>query len=255
MGYIPNIDTPKSFNEKLIHRKFHENLDYIVPLADKYLVREFIEKRLGEKYLPKLLFVGNDFDQIDWDALPKEFVIKTNHGGGGEGIYLIKNKDSADREEIKTGIEKALVGRFGYYTNEDWYLKIKPQILIEEFMTDENNAQPSDYKFFCFHGKCHYIQVNSGRETEHKLSFYDKNWELQAFSLKTYKIAEVEKPNHLKEMIEVAEKLSSGFDFVRVDLYSLPDGVRFGEMTFCPNGGFEAISPRHYDYEMGKLWK
>lgn len=254
LGYTPNIDAPRTFSEKIMHKKIYHNMDYAISLADKYAVRDYVKEKAGETCLNQVYFAGTDPRQIPWDALPQQFVIKTTHGGGGGGNIFVHDKSSANRQAIEAELRKKLNDGFGFWTNEPWYMSIPKRFLIEEMMQDENGRVPSDYKFFCFHGKCHYIQVDSDRFGQHTRSFYDTRWNYQDFSLLFAKGQPVSKPDNLDAMLEMAEKLAEDFDFVRVDLYSLPDGIRFGELTFSPGSGWEKFTPQAMDEELGNLW-
>ncbi len=253
LGYIPNIKNPSTFNEKLMHQKIYQNMDFAIDLADKYAVRDYVEQKIGGEFLNKILYVGEDLSAVDWSTLPNQFAIKTTHGGGDEGNLLVFNKDDISVEDAIERTNKNLRKKFGYWTNEDWYSKIPPRLIIEELMIAEDGNVPTDYKFFCFHGKCHYIQINIDRYEGYKIGFYDPDWVLQDFTLGKYPPGQAKKPEKLSEMLCLAEKLSKDFEFVRVDLYSLPQGLRFGELTFSPNSGFECFNPREIDHKLGNL--
>lgn len=254
LGYKPDIEKPATFSEKIMHKKIYHNMDYAISLADKYAVRDYVSAKVGESCLNKVYFVGSNPQEIPWDNLPRQFVIKTTHGGGGGGNIFVHDKSKADRLAIEASLKQKLNDGFGFWTNEPWYMEIPRRFIIEEMMLDENGKVPADYKFFCFHGKCHYVQVDSDRFGKHTRSFYDPAWNYQDFSLLFEKGQPVAKPAALEEMVKLAEKLAEDFDFVRVDLYSLNSGIRFGELTFSPGSGWEKFTPQVMDKELGKLW-
>lgn len=255
LKYWPSLKNPTTFNEHIVHKKLYGDMDFAIKLADKYEVRDYVIDKVGEEYLPRQYYVGANLDGVNWDDMPNQFVIKTTHGGGDEGNVFVFDKETMDLPEITKKTNTNLKKRFGYWTNEDWYLKIPPRVVIEELMLDDKNGIPSDYKFFCFSGKAYFIQINSSRYESHKRSFYNVDWELQNFSMGYIPSTKIPKPENLSEMIKLAEKLSEDFDFIRVDLYSLPVGIRFGELTFTPGGGHEFFSSRKVDEEWGKLVK
>jgi len=255
LGYNPNFKNPRTFNEHIMHKKLYQNMDFAINLTDKYAVRNFVQDKIGREYLPQNYYVGRNLRPINWSNMPEQFVIKTTHAGGDEGNIFVWDKQKMNIPKIIEQTNENLNKHFGYWTNEDWYLKIKPRVIIEELLLDKKGKIPSDFKFFCFSGKAHFVQVNSDRYEKHYRSFYSVDWKLQDFNVGPIPSTHIEKPKHLDEMIALSEKLSEGFDFVRVDLYDLPDGVKFGELTFTPNGGHEAFHPREVDYEWGHLMR
>lgn len=254
LGYKPDVRNPQTFSEKIMHKKLFRDMDYAIDLADKYAVRHYVTQKVGEDCLNKVYFVGNDPRQIPWHELPQQFVIKTTHGGGGEGNIFVFDKSTADKQHIEQTLQHKLHDGFGFWTNEPWYMKIPRRFIVEELMKDTKGDIPSDYKFFCFHGKCHYIQVDHDRFEKHTRSFYDAQWNYQPFSLLFEKGQPMEKPANFDAMLAMAEKLAEDFDFVRVDLYSLGEAIRFGELTFTPGSGWEKFSPSEMDKELGRLW-
>lgn len=252
LGYWPNLKDPSTFNEKVIYSKLYNSPKNAKILADKYAVRHFVEKATGSHILNKLYFVGNNPDDIPFETLPDKFVVKTTHGSGG--IYIVKDKNQENLTELKVKVRKSLKQNFGFITNEPWYLNIQPRVIVEELMQDKIHGIPYDYKFFCFHEKCHYIQVDQDRFEKHSRSFYTPDWTYQNFGLLFPKGTKTEEPSNLTEMVKTAEKLSQGYDFVRVDLYSVNGETRFGEMTFAPGAGWEPFDPKNKDMELGNLW-
>lgn len=253
LGYWPNLKKPTTYNEKLMQMKLFRIPHNASLLSDKLAVRGFVKEMIGERYLNTLYFSGDLPDEIDFDALPEKFVIKTNNGC--EGNIIVKEKADINIPNIKATIRTFLKQKFGYLTNESWYLGIKPKILIEEFMEAENGDVPDDYKFFCFHGVCKFIQVNKNRFSNHNILFYDENWIALPFGLSHYPHSvDVAKPENFEDMKEIAQKLSKGYDFVRVDLYSYKGLIKFGEMTFAPNAGWKPFNPPTYDAILGKMW-
>lgn len=233
-----NLDNPLTFNEKIQWLKLYDSTPIKTRLADKYLVREWVKETIGEEYLIPLLGVYDKFDEIDFNKLPDRFVIKCNHGCAYN--IIVKDKSKLNISEIKQKVNKWMnENYYKKYKTELHYRDIKPKIIIEKFIEDKNCEELNDYKFFCFNGDVKYVQVISERkEGSHKVSFYDKNWMKQIwYNGELYEKAII-KPKKLNLMIKLAEKLSNGHNFVRVDLYHINDEtVYFGEMTFTPASG------------------
>ncbi len=223
-------------------------------LADKLAVRQFVADRGFPDILNEILLVTKNPDEIDFSKLPQRFVVKATHGSGW--TVIVKDKQKIVPEEIVGTCKKWMNSVYGDWARERHYRDIPPAIIVERFLFDEQYEFPLDYKFFVFHGKCHFVHVDYGRFTEHTRTIYDRNWQPQEFFLKyPRKIVDTEKPSTLDRMLEVAEALARHLDFCRVDLYSVNDrDVYFGEMTLTPGAGLSRISPVSADYLMGSLW-
>lgn len=252
LGYLPNFKSPRTFNEKLIHAKFYKPCENKNLLADKVEVRDFVRERAGEKILNKVHLVSSDPNDIRFDDLPDAFIVKTTHGSGGN--IIVRDKKDRNEADVRAQIGEMLKCNFGHLTKEEWYMQIKPRFLIEELLISDNNDIPFDYKFFCFQGECRYVQVNANRFTNHRNSFYDMDWKFQDFAVGFSQGAPIERPSNFEDMKDIARMLSRGFDFVRVDLYSVQGQTRFGEMTFTPGAGYGRFQPRAADFMLGSLW-
>jgi hypothetical protein len=255
LGYVPHIKHPRSFNEKIAHRKIHSWREIPHKLADKYAVRKFVAKTIGKQYLNKLYGVYDNADEIDFAKLPESFVIKGTHGSNMN--IIIRNQQDFDEKAIHESCRTFLREKYGWICNELHYSNIPPRLIIEKFLHDKEFGIPLDYKFFVFHGRVEFVQVDFDRFSNHSRSIFDRNWQQQVFGFQ-YPIGRfTEAPRLLGKMISLSEQLSSGFDFIRIDFYS-PDNesIIFGEMTFAPGSGWEFFMPeRKYDFEMGKLWR
>lgn len=235
-----NLQNPNTYNEKIQWLKIYNALPIKTQLADKYLVRNWIKEKIGEEYLIPLLGVYDKFDDIDFNTLPNQFVIKCNHGCGYN--IIVKNKNDINLSEIKNKINKWMKTNFAFSCGfEMHYRDIKPKIIIEKYIENKNsNGDLYDYKFWCFNGKVKYIQFLSERYIDGlKMAFYDKDWNKQNFVYNyPLDIKNIEKPSNLEKMIELAEILSDQFNHVRVDFYRTDDGtIYFGEMTFTSSTG------------------
>ena len=251
LGYTPNLKNPHTFNEKIIQKKLHACMDHAVILSDKHEVKKYVSDMGLAHIINKTYQVAPKFKDLDFLSLPKGFVAKTTHSGGGEGNVIIRDKHNVSLDYIDEYLTMNLKRKFGILTNERWYTKITPRVLVEELMQDESGQVPADYKFFCFHGKCRYIQVDVNRFTDHKRSFFNEEWVFQDFSLVYESCGYLPPPQNLDEMICYAEMLSDNLDFVRVDLYSFGKNIRFGELTFAPESGWGKFSPYEADVLLG----
>ncbi|KAG4097204.1 TupA-like ATPgrasp-domain-containing protein [Neocallimastix lanati (nom. inval.)] len=249
-----DIENPKTYNEKIQWLKLYDNYPLKTQITDKYLVRGWIKEKIGEKYLIPLLGVWDSFDEINFDLLPNQFVLKTNHGSHFN--IIVKNKSTLNIEEAKKKINKWMKTNFAFNGFQFQYLEIKPKIIAEKYI-ENINGDVYDYKVFCFNGKAESILVINDRKTKLKMSFYDLNWNkldyIYSFSLNK---EIVPKPKNLNLLIELAEKLAEGFSHVRVDFYILNDStIKFGEMTFSSMNGRCRWKPIQQDKIFGDLIK
>lgn len=245
-----NWTNPKTYTEKLNVSKVYGSSELKANLTDKILVRDWIKEKIGEEFLIPLIGVYDKFEDIDFDNLPKQFVIKCNHDSGS--VVLCKDKEKLDIKKLKEKYEFYLKRNFAYLGYEMHYKDIKPKIVIEKYMGDSIR----DYKFLCFGGKPYYCWVDMDRFSNHKRNIYDLDWNLQPFNQITYGNYEhkIECPEQYEQMKEIAKILSEGFDHVRVDLYTINKKIYFGEMTFTNGNGFGIIHPEEWDYKLGELW-
>ncbi len=225
-------------------------------MVDKYAVREYIAKTIGEKYLIPMLGIWDSPDEIDFDSLPNQFVLKCTHNSGF-GMHICKDKSKLDINEVKKGLRKGLRENH-FITTREWPNKdIPPRIIAEEYIVDESGAELKDYKFFCFNGKVELIEVDFDRFENHKRNLYTPEWEFvdETIEFPNDKERQFEKPKMLDEMVEIAQKLSSGMSMIRIDLYHTKDKVYFGEITFSPDSGWGKFSSEELNLRMGELIK
>ncbi len=251
-GYDLDLDNPKSFNEKINWSKLYDRDERKTEYADKYLVRKYVEEKVGDKYLVPILGVWKSFDDIDFSSLPKKFILKCNHGSGWN-IY-VEDKDNLDLEETRKKLTEWLNTNYAFVSGLELHYKgIKPLILAERIIGDK---QLRDYKLFTFNGKVKLIQVDIDRWGEHKRNLYTKEWELLPYSIQFPNSPENEekRPENLEEMIEVAERLGVDFSFVRVDLYNYLGKIYFGELTFTHGSGIEKFDPEFFSECLGNEW-
>ncbi|MBQ3402743.1 MAG: hypothetical protein IJG65_05170 [Synergistaceae bacterium] len=244
-------DNPKTYTEKLNVAKIYMPTPLKTKLADKVAAREWIAENIGSEYLVPLLGVYGSFDEIDFDALPEQFVIKCNHDCGS--VTLVKDKGKIDRDALRKKYARCMRRNWAWMNLEMHYREITPKIMVEQFIGDSIN----EYKFYCFNGKpCYCFTTFGQRHVNLTINFYDMNWQVAAFTRPDHKahINLVERPAKYNEMKAIASKLCEGFEHVRVDLYVAGGNIYNGEMTFTTAGGFGRLSPDEWDYRLGDLW-
>lgn len=254
---IPHLKNPRNFNDKmtLLKLKYYNNDKRLPNLVDKYEVRNYVKKIGCEEILNELYGVYDNPEEIDFNTLPEKFALKCTHGCAYN--IICNDKSKLDIEKTKKKLNKWLKETYGYPTQELQYIKIKPRIIAEKNLCDENGKMPKDYKIYCFDGKPECIKVISDREKGgYKANYYDLDWnELDYGKRKWTSKFHQEKPENLKEMLEYAKKLSNGFKFVRVDLYDQNNKVIFGELTFTPSRGYAPYYSKKGNIELGKKLK
>ena len=247
-----DLENPRTFNEKIQWLKLYDTTPLKTRLADKYLVQEWIKEKIGEKYLIPLLGVWDQFDDIDFDLLPDQFVLKCNHGCGCN--MIVKDKSTFDRKEAKKNFDEWMKTNYAFvYGLELQYKDIPPKIICEKYI-EQTNKDIYDYKISCFDGQPKFLWVDSDRYANHSRCLYDLNWNKLPFEINSYyPQKEFERPADLDEMIHLARVLSEGFAYVRVDLYYCEGKIYFGEMTFTSASGTEDIMPTEWRYKLGDL--
>ncbi|WP_162096684.1 ATP-grasp fold amidoligase family protein [Desulfotalea psychrophila] len=255
MNRVINLKAPKTFNEKIQWLKLNIRNQDLSKYVDKYDVKKIISEKTGKDKIIPTIGVWDDVEDIDFDMLPKQFVIKCTHDSGS--VIICEDKSSLDIFSMKKKLKKYLNRNFYKYSREYIYKDIKPRIIAEKYIKPFNGNELKDYKFFCFDAKVKYIQVDIGRFSNHHKNFYDTNFNLLPFTYEKKPIyhGKAEKPDNLKEMIKCAELLSKGFPFVRVDLYTTGEQIYFGELTFTPSGGRAYFTPKKYDLILGESIK
>ena len=246
---------PATYTEKVNITKIYDYSELKTKLSDKIAVREWVEEKIGKKYLVPILGVYDRFEDIDFEILPDQFVIKCSHDSGSSNIISSWKKiNETEKNKLKRRYNDFFLRReYAYLTFELHYRDIKPQIIIEKYLGKNVN----DYKFLCFNGTPYFCWVDFNRFGEHKRNVYDLEWKLQPFNQATYDNydEDCKKPNNFDEMYSIVSVLCQGFSHVRVDLYDIDGHIYFGEMTFTNGTGLEIITPEEWDYKLGKLWK
>lgn len=256
MGKKLNLDNPQTFNEKLQWLKLNNRNPQYTKMVDKYEVRKYIEEKIGEEYLIPLLGVWDSPDDIDFDSLPNQFVLKCNHNSG-LGMCICRDKSSLDIKKVKKELKKGLKQNY-FITSREWpYKNVKPRIIAEKYMVDESGIELKDYKFLCFGAVAKFIELHRGRYSDgHTQDIYDREWKKTDISQGgIMSDITVNKPAKLEELIKLSELLAKDIPHVRVDWYLINDRIYFGEITFFDGSGFEAFDDYSHDSFLGSLIK
>lgn len=253
VGYQLDLECPKTYNEKMQWLKLYWHNPLMTDLVDKYAVKDYVVKHIGEQFIIPTLGVWDDVNDIDWDFLPDQFVLKCTHDSGG--LIICKDKSKLDKKAAKKKLKKCLSRNF-YYSCFEWpYKNVKPRIIAEPYMSDSNSGDLNDYKFFCFDGEVRALYVATERnkkDTEVKFDFFDKDFNhLPIRNGHPNSSFIIDKPSCFEEMKELASKLSKDFPHVRVDFYEIEGQIYFGEMTFFSNAGLVKFDPQEWDNVFG----
>lgn len=252
-----NLNNPERFSDKIVwYKLFYKNKDF-----EKYVCKakfkDFVRQTVGEGYTAKLYGAWDSVDKIDWNSLPKTFVLKSNCSSFGNNILFIEDKEKEDFEQLKEKMRSWLDFRNTAINSfSRAYYSVKPKIMAEELL-GEIRKQPVDYKIFCFNGVPTYFysafeHFDNGIAQSSKIAFYDMNWNMLPVIYKKSQCIPVDKPKHFEEMKEIAAKLSKNIPFVRVDFYDTDDRLLIGEMTFYSGDMANKFTPDAFDFEMGK---
>lgn len=251
MGHPLNLNNPQTFTEKLNWLKLYDHDPRYPGIVDKWEVMRFVKERIGEEYCVKKYGVWERFDDIDFDSLPKRFVLKCTHDSGG--VVICRDKATFDKVTAREKLEASAKKNY-YWLNREWpYKSVKPRILAEEYLEDSVCGDLPDYKFFCFQGETKFLYIVTGRSGGKTCADFfdvDYNW-LPVRQRFPHHPEPPEKPQCYAEMLELCRKLSAGFRHVRVDLFQVNGKVYFGEMTLTHSGGYHPLYPESYDKIFG----
>lgn len=261
MGHRLDLKNPQTFTEKLQWLKLYNRKPEYTKMVDKYAVKEYVANIIGEEYIIPTLGVWDKPEDIDWDSLPNQFVLKTTHGGGGGGVVICKDKATFDKTTAIAKLKESMASDI-YSGLREWpYKDVPKRIIAEKFMAPEKSPAPKDlldYKFFCFNGKVKFFKVDFGRFVEHHANYYSPEGELLVFGEQGFEPDPnypIELPNNLKEMIALAERLSMNEPFLRVDFYNVNGKIFFGELTFYPASGLGKWTTEEADMKIGEYMK
>ena len=254
-GYWIDIDNPKTFQEKLQWLKLNDQRDAYSQMVDKVGAKDYVAQLVGEEYIIPTLAVYNSVDEIDFDVLPDQFVLKTTHDS--QSAIICTDKYAFDKSKALKKIKRKLKVQYYWYSREYPYKNVPPRIIAEKYMGELGAEDMIDYKFFCFNGQPKYCQVIKNRSTNETIDFFDEKWQHQGFYGLTQGVKQslnpIQKPQNYDKMLDIARVLSRNIPFVRVDLYNVNGKIYFGEMTFFPNGGFGTFTPQKWNQILGDM--
>lgn len=254
MGKRLNLDNPQTFSEKIQWLKLYNRKPEYIKMVDKVAVKDYVASIIGEEYIIPTLGVWDKPEEIDFDSLPRQFVLKTTHGGGGRGVVICRDKEMFDRalavKKLKSAMKQAI-----YRKLREWpYKNVKPRIIAEKYL-EGCSGDLIDYKIHVFGGEPKIIQLDYNRFVHHQRMLFDMHWNKLNATIK-YPADEHRaflRPAQLEELLEIAGKLSQGIPYVRTDFYLVENKISFGELTFFHGSGYEIITPETFNRQMG-LW-
>lgn len=255
-----DLENPQTFNEKIQWLKLYNRNPQYTQMVDKYAAKAFVADKIGAEYIIPTLGVWDSFEDIDFDALPNQFVLKCTHGSGD--VVVCTDKEKLDKEAAREKLSRALHTDF-YKIGREWpYKNVPRKILAEQYMTDNGASGQADtgltdYKFYCFNGVANCVMVCRDRHLHNtKFYFFDRNWTFCRYNRLGRSLPEgftMVKPEQMDRMFELADTLSKDLPFVRVDLYECGGRIYFGELTFFPSSGFEDGFDLKSDTYLGSL--
>ena len=253
MGKKLDLSNPQNYSEKLQWLKLYDrNPDY-TDMVDKFEAKKYVANIIGDEYIIPTIGVWDRFEDIDFDSLPDQFVLKCTHDSGG--LVICKDKSKLDINATKEKINSSLKRNYFWHSREWPYKNIKPRIICEKFMQDSSGAL-IDYKIMCFNGKADCVMLCLDRHLgATKFYYFDKNWDLKRYNLTGARAPEnftIRKPQCMDKMFELAEVLSRGIPHLRVDFYEVNEKIYFGELTFYPWSGYVQFTPDSYDFLFGE---
>ena len=259
MGKHLDLQHPKTFNEKLQWLKLYNRRPEYTTMVDKYAVKDYVASKIGKEYIIPTLGVWDKPEQIEWDKLPNQFVLKTTHGGGNTGVVICKDKSIFDRGKAIAKLNRSLQTDI-YITLREWpYKNVPKRIIAEEYIEDSQSKDLVDYKFFCFNGIADSVMLCLDRqEGETKFYFFDAHWQLKRYNprgVNAPKDFTIPKPEKIDEMFHIAEELSKGLPYARIDLYLVDGHIYFGEITLFPASGLDFNLLPATDAYFGNLLK
>ena len=250
-----NLDNPQTFNEKLQWLKLYDRKKIYTTMVDKYEVKQYVSEKIGKEYIIPTLGIYNKWEDIEFNDLPEQFVIKCTHDS--RSAIICKNKESFDRNKAKIKIKKALKRNY-FYSGREWpYKNVKPRIIIEKYIKEMDSNSVKDYKLFVFNGKVKCSLIVTERDTGNpKFTFFDKDKNLiDIKQCGAENDPSLEMPKQYDEMVKIAEKLAKGTIQVRADFYIINNKIYFGELTFFDSSGFGKFEPEEWDLKLGKMLK
>lgn len=253
MGRRLNFSNPITYNEKLQWIKLYDRNPTYTQLSDKYCCRDYIKEKIGEKYLTPLIFWGSQPEEIPWETLPNQFVIKATHGSGWN--IFCNNKEALDYNETINLLNNWLGQNF-YKRFREWqYKEINPRIIIEPFFIGDQSFGLTEYQFYFFNGSLQFIQIDLDCNRNHRRVFMSNEWIKTPFFISRYPIeqGDILKPTNLEELINISEVLSNGMKFCRIDSHIIGGEIFIKEITLTPGAGYMNFVPKEYDFHFGRI--
>lgn len=253
LGYKPDLKNPKTFNEKLQWLKLHDRKPIYTTMVDKYEVKKFVASIIGEEYIIPTLGVWDSFDEIDFESLPDQFVLKCTHDS--HGLVICRDKKELDIKAAKRKLENALSTNYYYFFREWPYKNVRPRIIAEKYMEDSANGELRDYKFFCFNGMAKCFKVDFDRFTNHHANYYNMEKlliDIGECVCPPDRNKVIQLPDTISKMAELGEMLSDDISFLRTDFYDANGKIFFGELTFYPASGVGKFISKKHDELLGQ---
>jgi hypothetical protein len=275
MARLWRTRNPRTFREKVRYKMLRDRRGLVVTFADKAAVRDYVAELIGSQYLPRAYAIIDDPTMLHDVDLPSSYVVKPTHGSGaaivvsdrapresrlpsepGSWVYRHVAPEFAPRADVVRIAQGWVAQLYGQGPNREWvYGRIPRRVIVEEMLATADGSIPDDYKFFVFHGKCAFVQVDSGRFGLRTQDFFRPDWHHLPLSAgPPWAHPEPTAPDRLAEMITLAERLGTGTDFVRVDLYDVDGRIVFGELTSFPAGGDSPFDPESFNDVFGRPW-
>ena len=251
VGKKLNLKNPKTFNEKLQWLKIHDRKPIYTKMVDKYEAKQYVAERIGAEYVVPNFGVWDSFDEIDFDSLPEQFVLKSTHDCGG--LVICTDKSKLDKEAARQKINKSMKRNY-YWSCREWpYKNVKPRILAEQFISDGEHKNLIVYKVLCFHGEPRILQViQDDKQPNESIDYFDTEWNLLELK-QNFPNSEnhLPKPEFLDNMLNLSRELSKDIPFIRVDWYIAKEKILFSELTFYSDAGVAAFTPEKWDETLG----
>lgn len=248
-----NLDNPTTWNEKIQYIKVYDHNAIYPSLVDKYEVRNYIKNKIGSEYLIPIYGVYNKITDVDFTKLPNQFVIKCTHDSGS--VRIIRNKKDMDLYEVIKFFNKKMKRNYYYHSREWAYKNVRPRIIIEKLMEDNESEYLRDYKFFCFGGNPKYIQIDYDRFSNHTRNVYEINGNKINSDLMHPRNLnnDLKIDDNIREMIGLCSIISPCNAFSRIDFYLINNHIYFGEITLYHGSGYEFFSDDRYNELFGNL--
>lgn len=257
-----NLKNPRTFQEKLQWLKLHDQNPAYSDMVDKVKVKDYVAKTVGSEYVVPLLGVWDRPEEIDWNSLPNQFVLKTNHAGGNSGVIICRDKSKFDKQDAIFKLNRSLQSDI-YRLYREWpYKNVKKKVFAEAFIETKPEVKDlPDYKWYCFNGEPKFCQVIKDRTTHETIDFFDTNWKKQEFVGLNPKNGPfvgsttevIEKPRNIDTHLRIAKELSKNLPYARIDLYETDVNTYFGEITFYPMSGLGVFNPEKYNEILGRM--